>query len=101
MKYASILAKSRTFLGTSIASSLRFAISERQTPFKRTTSIQVLFGVQLPLLSPATCTDLCNAFFSCGTAEPHMKVMRFHAERFREIFNGNTGSVCLLERCQD
>jgi hypothetical protein len=49
MKYASILAKSQTFLGTSIASSLRFAISERQTPFKRTTSIQVLFFVQLPL----------------------------------------------------
>jgi hypothetical protein len=53
------------------------------------------------LVCPATCTDLCNAFFSCGTAEPHMKVMRFHAERFREIFNGNTGSVCLFERCQD
>ena len=54
------------------------------------------------LVRPATRTNLRNAFgFFPGAAEPHMKVLRFHAERPREILDGNTHSVCLLERRQD
>ena len=59
-------------------------------------------GAQLSFVRPATRTHLRNAFdFFPGAAEPHMKVLRFYAEDPREIFDGNTGSVCFLERCQE
>ena len=54
------------------------------------------------IVLPAARTNLRNAFdFSPGAAEPHMKVLSFHSERRREIFDGKTRSACLLERCQD
>ena len=54
------------------------------------------------LVRPATRTNLRNAFdFSPGAAEPHMKVLGFHSERRRELFDGKAHFARLLERCQD